>query len=90
MKWRLCSAIYNLSTILIFLRFSFPSLVASLLNRYNVEHVRSAETSVKPIYIRTSTLLVVVGNITTIFCLNYITSLLSETFIGTFQCESIT
>lgn len=51
----------NLST---FYSSSF-SLIVSLLNRYNVEHVRPTKTSVKPIYIRTSTLLIAAGNITT-------------------------
>jgi len=52
-------------TILIFPRFSSFSLIVSLLNRYNVEHVRPTKTSVKPIYIKTSTLLIAAGNITT-------------------------
>lgn len=73
-------------TILIFPAFSSFSLVVFLLNRYNMEHVRPAETSVKPIYIRTSTLLIATGNITTLPCFynscsNDIMSLLLETFL---------
>lgn len=50
-----------------------------------MEHVRPAETSVNPIYIRTSTLLIAAGNITTLpcynLCPNYIISLFLEMFL---------